>query len=45
MTRDQALNLVNLYDGQYPDHHKDTYLKYFSITNEAFDQKFRQMGE
>ena len=29
MTRDQAINLVNLYDGVFPKEHVDKYLEYF----------------
>ena len=37
MTRDQAVNLVRLYDGQYPDEFIDTYLDYYQMTNDEFN--------
>tara|TARA_B100001123_G_scaffold441516_1_gene582889 strand:- start:188 stop:1300 length:1113 start_codon:yes stop_codon:yes gene_type:complete len=37
MTRDQGINLVNLYDGQYPENHLPLYLKYFSMKLEEFE--------
>ena len=37
MTREQALNLVNLYDGFYPEGFVQTYLDYFQMTQEEFD--------
>ena len=37
MTRDQAINLVNLYDGQYPEKHLSLYLEYFSMSLEDFE--------
>ena len=37
MTREQALNLVLLYDGHYPEECIDTYLDYYQITKEEFD--------
>jgi hypothetical protein len=37
MTRDQALNLVRVYDGHYPEECIDIYLGYFQITQEGFD--------
>ena len=37
MTRDQGINLVRLYDGQYPQEYLDDYLKYFNITKKVFD--------
>ncbi|ABM78756.1 N-acetyl sugar amidotransferase [Prochlorococcus marinus] len=38
MDRDQALTLVDLYDGQYPDHFTEMYLEYFEVNQEEFDQ-------
>ena len=38
MTRDQAINLVRLYDGLYPDNHIELYLKYFQLSRAEFDQ-------
>jgi len=37
MTRDQAINLVRLYDGHYPEEHLDTYLEYYQMTQSDFD--------
>lgn len=37
MDRKQALNLVNLYDGKFPDEFVDTYLDYYKITRSDFD--------
>jgi len=36
MTRDQAINLVNLYDGVFPEEHVDKYLEYFGISDAKF---------
>ena len=38
MTRDQGINLVKLYDGQYPREYLDDYLSYFNITKNFFDK-------
>jgi N-acetyl sugar amidotransferase len=37
MTRDQAVNLVRLYDGHYPEEFIDSYLDYYQISLEKFD--------
>lgn len=37
MTRDQAMNLVRLYDGRYPEEFIDTYLDYYQMTMDEFD--------
>ncbi len=37
MTRDQALNLVKMYDNAYPRDLIDTYLDYYKMTKEEFD--------
>ncbi|GEA22403.1 flagellin modification protein, PseA [Vibrio harveyi] len=37
MTRDQALNLVNAFDNQYPHDFIDLYLDYYEMTKEEFD--------
>ncbi len=37
MTRDQALNLVKLYDGSYPSNFIDTYLDYYCMKKKEFD--------
>jgi N-acetyl sugar amidotransferase len=37
MTRDQALNLVKMYDNSYPDEFIDLYLDYYQMTQDKFD--------
>lgn len=37
MTRQQAVNLVRLYDGHYPEEFIDTYLDYYQMTQQEFD--------
>ena len=37
MDRNQAINLVRLYDGIYPDEFIETYLEYFQMTMDEFD--------
>jgi hypothetical protein len=37
MDRAQAVNLVRIYDGLYPEEFVDDYLKYYQITKEEFD--------
>ncbi|MSR76822.1 MAG: N-acetyl sugar amidotransferase [Candidatus Omnitrophica bacterium] len=37
MTRDQAINLVRLYDGHYPEEFIETYLDYYQMTQNEFD--------
>jgi len=37
MDRDQALNLVRLYDNEYPEEYIETYLDYYEITKKYFD--------
>lgn len=37
MTRDQAVNLVRLYDGHYPEEYLPTYLDYYQMTQDEFD--------
>lgn len=37
MTRDQALNLVRMFDNSYPSELVDTYLEYYKMTKEEFD--------
>jgi len=37
MTRDQAINLVRLYDGHYPEEFLDLYLEHYRMTQEEFD--------
>jgi N-acetyl sugar amidotransferase len=37
MTREQAVNLVRLYDGQYPAEMIDTYLSYYEMSKSEFD--------
>ena len=36
MSRDQAVNLVRIYDGQFPEEYLDSYLDYFDMTKEMF---------
>jgi N-acetyl sugar amidotransferase len=36
MSRDQALNLVRMYDGKFPEEHRETYLEYFQIDEQDF---------
>jgi N-acetyl sugar amidotransferase len=38
MTREQAINLVRLYDGHYPEEHLTTYLDYYQMSEAEFDQ-------
>jgi N-acetyl sugar amidotransferase len=38
MTRDQALNLVKMYDNAYPHDLIDIYLKYYNMTKVEFDE-------
>ncbi len=37
MDRDQAVNLVTLYDGHYPEGFMDLYLNYYQMTQDEFD--------
>lgn len=37
MTRSQALNLVQMYDNEYPEQFEDLYLDYFEMTKNDFD--------
>jgi len=37
MDRSQALNLVRLFDGQYPHEYIDLYLEYYRMSKEEFD--------
>ena len=37
MTREQGVNLVRLYDGHYPDDYIKTYLNYYQMTKEEFE--------
>ena len=37
MDRDQALKLVRLYDGQYPEEFLDLFLDYYQMTQKEFD--------
>jgi len=38
MSRPQAVNLVNLYDGQFPEEHLETFLNYYQISIKEFDE-------
>lgn len=37
MTRDQAVNLVRLYDGHYPEEYLHAYLEYYQMSQAEFD--------
>jgi N-acetyl sugar amidotransferase len=37
MDRDQAVNLVRLYDGHYPEEFMELYLDYYQMTHKEFD--------
>jgi hypothetical protein len=37
MDRDQAINLVQIYDNQYPEQFLDVYLGYYEMTQQEFD--------
>ena len=37
LTRSQAVNLVRVYDGHYPEEFIDTYLEYYQISMDEFD--------
>ncbi len=36
MTREQAVNLVKLYDGKFPEEYIDSYIKYYKINKKTF---------
>ena len=38
MTRNQAINLINLYDNQYPEGSINSYLEYYKMTRKEFDK-------
>ncbi len=38
MSRDQAINLVRLYDGHKPNEYKELYLEYFEMTESDFEK-------
>ena len=38
MTRDQAINLANLYDNYFPEEHIEQILDYYEISLEEFKQ-------
>ncbi len=38
MTRDQGINLVKAFDGMYPENYIKTYLNYFKMTKNEFNQ-------
>jgi hypothetical protein len=38
MDRDQAVNLVRLYDGQYPSQYLEQYLEYFEMSEAEFEE-------
>ena len=37
MTRKQGINIVRKFDGEFPEKHIPSYLKYYSLTREEFD--------
>jgi hypothetical protein len=37
MNRGQAINLVNLYDGHYPEEFLNLYLRYYQMERDEFD--------
>ena len=37
MTRDQGINLANLYDNHYPEEFLDLYIEYYQMTNKEFN--------
>jgi hypothetical protein len=37
MSREQAVNLVKIYDNAYPDDLLETYLEYYDMTKNEFD--------
>jgi len=37
MDREQAKNLVKIYDGIYPEEHLETYLNYYEMDRKQFD--------
>jgi hypothetical protein len=38
MTREQAINLVKIYDNQYPEQFIDIYLDYYNMTHQEFNE-------
>ena len=38
MNREQAINLVRLYDGHYPDEFIELYLDYYGMSQKEFDE-------
>ena len=38
MSRDQAINLVRLYDGHKPDEYKQLYLEYYEMLESDFEK-------
>ena len=37
MTRKQGINIVNKFDGEYPERHIDSYLEYYDMSSAEFD--------
>ena len=37
MTREQAINIVSSFDGEFPEKHVEEYLKYYDMTKTEFD--------
>ena len=38
MTREQAIQLVNIYDNQLPEEYLDEYLEYFQMSKDEFNE-------
>ena len=38
MTREQAIQLVNIYDNQLPEEYLEEYLEYFQMSKDEFNQ-------
>jgi hypothetical protein len=38
MDRNQAINLVSIYDGEYPEIFNDLYLDYYEMSQKQFDE-------
>ena len=45
MTREQAIELVKLYDNQLPEEYILNYLNYYDMTREQFDEVIDKMGK
>ena len=45
MDRDQAINLVRIYDGQYPEDFEATYLDYYEMKSDEFRQTLTKWAD